>query len=403
MRKYKSLFITPFYKYQGDINSPLNVLLIDSLDRLSIRSMILTSHKCRTNSDSVLRVRYSCMWRVIIKISRIIAIPFKFDFLPDLFYWIWGKKAINTGVKYLKKNSIDFLHSISIPYSSHLVALKLKKKYNIPWIAHFYEPWCDNTYRKSTPYVMKKNKEWERLVVENADIIIHNSKRMCDSWLEKYGRLVEDKLAYLPMPLNVTGEKKEKKIGNKIIISHIGNLYGLRNSSIFLKALNECLKDNITVREKLKINFIGKVSDVDIDTVKQLQLEGIVNFVGKLTEEECVEYYNNSDVFLVIEGQDQGPLFFPSKLIKYLYYERPIIGITESGSVLDQLLIENGHNSYTHDNIKGIADYIAKAVNSYDSLLSFKRDAWKEYEISNVVEKYMSIVDKLLQINNNNN
>lgn len=397
---FNPLFITPCYRYPGDVNSSMNSMLIDSLDKDEFSSIVLSSDSSAISSSNILKPKYSYTWRIILKIASIFHIPFYFEFTPDKFHWIWGKNATSAGIQYLKKNRIDYLHSISIPYSSHLVALKLKKKYKIPWIAHFYEPWSDNTYRRCTLLSASKNKEWEREVAKNADIIIHNSKQMCDSWLERYGAIVEDKLVYLPMPLNISSKiKGQNRDKSKIVISHIGNFYGLRNSGVFLHALKKCIEKDIIIKSKVEINFIGKTTDTDISLVNELQLNDIVNFVGLLSEEECVEYYRNSDVFLVIEGKDQGRLFFPSKIIKYFYYEKPIIGITEPGSVLDQLLSENKHCSYTHEDISGIANYIDKAVNSYSSLLSFKRNSWKEYEISNVISIYKSIVNKLCSRN----
>lgn len=396
MLPIRPLFITPYYKYSGDVNSSLNSLFIDSLKDRGFMPVVLASENSGHSANLVLRAKFCFLSRVILKIARVLSLPIKFEYLPDLLYWIWANNAIKVGKRYIDNSKIDYLHSISVPYSSHLVALSLKKKYGIPWIAHFYEPWSDNTYRKSTPYVKVKNEVWEKEVAINADIIIHNSEIMCNKWRLRYGDMVEGKLFYLPMPLSNSSKKKSSNKGSGLVISHIGNFYGIRNSSIFLESLNVCLNKNPSLREKISVNFIGLVTDWDKELVNKYKLGDIVTFVGQLSEEECVKYYINSDVFLVIEGKDQGPLFFPSKLIKYLYYEKPIIGITESGSVLDNLLKENRHYSYTHDNIKGIADYIYIAVNSYNSLLSFKRDAWKEYEISNVIEGYKRIVEELL-------
>lgn len=398
--KTKSFFITPYYDYRGDINASLNTIFIDAWRNFCSITFVITSSYSKSYSCNVIKLRYSKIGLCILQFIKKYYPKIKFNLLPDTFHWIWENNAIRTSVKCLENNKIDYLHSISVPYSSHLVALKLKKRYNIPWIAHFYEPWCDNTYRKSTPYVMRKNEEWEREVAMNADVIIHNSEVMCEKWHERYGKLVEGKLFYLPMPLTDASKIISKGKGEKLVISHIGNFYGIRNSTVFLEALNNCLIQNPSLKDKLRVNFIGLYTDLDIETVNRFQLNDVVNFVGKITEEECVEYYNSSDIFLVIEGKDQGPLFFPSKLIKYLYYEKPIIGITETDSVLDKQLKNNGHYSYTHEDIKGITEYIERAVNSYDSLLSFKKDAWKEFEISNVIKIYKSIVDKLLQNNN---
>ena len=103
---------------------------------------------------------------------------------------------------------------------------------------------------------------------------------------------------------------------------------------------------------------------------------------------------------MVIEGRDQGPLFFPSKLIQYYYYNRPIVGLTQEGSVLWKELKSTGHKVYHPDDIDGLERYLESALLNYNLLLNYSQNSWKRFEPKNVAEKYLDILNKNVLVNN---
>lgn len=317
--------------------------------------------------------------------------------MPDPYRYYWYYSAKRSADKKLRAKTYKYIHSVSVPYSSHLLAYQLKKKYGIPWVAQFFEPWSDNPYRYSKTALNEKNIMWERLVAEEADIIIHNSMAMCRSWEERYGDIVRSKQYVLPMSFdfpiinnNVT------KNNEKYVISHIGNFYGLRKSIPFLKALVQLFSKNKELYDKIEVRFIGNVTNEDNAFIKQNGLDGVVRCYGVLSEEACVKHYNESDIFLVIESEDQGGLFFPSKIIRYYYYQKPILGITTSGSVLFEELMNNGHSAFVHSDINGIVSYLTRAIALDPEIYRVNINAWERFASKNVAEQYIKIVKKFL-------
>ena len=89
-------------------------------------------------------------------------------------------------------------------------------------------------------------------------------------------------------------------------------------------------------------------------------------------------------------------LFFPSKILKYLYFRRPILGITPKGSVLDCELKQAGHISLHNSDLDGIVDYLERAIFNYESLIGFNQEYWHKFEPKNVVSLYEELVLRLL-------
>ena len=393
----RPLFITPLIYQKGNVNAEINTAFIDSLPSYFAPTVLCYKADSSIRSSNVLNINNNILERIYLHL-KLRLLGHKTGFLPDTFYYIWYKKALNVADKYIKENKIDYIHSFSFPYTSHLVALELKKKYGIPWIAHFYEPWGDNPYRRYSEKVITSNCAWEDEVVRAADIIIHNSDVICQSWLNRYGNCLSNRLFSLPMSFSFRGQSLSAPFYNsqsKLRIVHIGNFYGMRKAMPFLEALTALLNEKPHFRKKLNIAFIGEMLAEDIDFITKHKLDDIVKIFGRKSEEECVQYYQHSDVFLVIEGENQGLLFFPSKLIQYYYYNRPIIGLTQQESVLWNELTMTGHKVYCPNDFEGIKSCIETALLNYNSLLNYDHDCWTRFEPNNVVEKYIEILNNI--------
>ena len=388
------MYITPFVYMDKDVNGVINTALIESLPKSFDPIVIGSNRSIICNRGTLLKARENLLVRAFFKFGPK-SLTYTIRDLPDRHYYLWYYNALVKGRNYLKGNKVDYLHSISIPYSAHWVAMKLKRKYNLPWIAQFYEPWGDNTYRIDKAWVRKKNVEWERQVAEEADLIIHNSEEMVASWIQRYGKFVENKILSLPMSFKLDEPKDEKfesPRSNKLQICHIGNLYRLRRADTFLTALALLIEEYPSYKNLITVSFIGRVDQDDINLCKNLHLNDMVNFVGVISESECVDYYKTADLFLLIESPYQGKLFFPSKLIRYYYYCRPILGLTTDNSVLYNQLRKNGHYSCSSNDIDSIKKIIKKFVDDSSLPDNFNKEAWKEFEANNVANLYSDIV-----------
>ena len=63
-------------------------------------------------------------------------------FIPDA-RCFWVKPSVKYLSAWLAKNPVDMVISSGPPHSMHLIAMKLKKQFNLPWIADFRDPWTN--------------------------------------------------------------------------------------------------------------------------------------------------------------------------------------------------------------------------------------------------------------------
>jgi hypothetical protein len=321
-------------------------------------------------------------------------------FLPDYEYLSWGRRAAREAIRIAQVERFDYIHSISFPSSDHLCALKIKKATGLPWIVQFHDPWYDNPFRRfKTRFFKKFDMKMEKKVVEMADVIIHNNEAIKELWRKRYNEEIIRKIVIIPLNVSFKSDDNrfnENRIKEKLTISHIGNFYYMRKSTQFIKAISVFVNTYPYLADKIEIMYIGNVMEDDKILISQLSLNSIFNFLGKVDEEKCVDYYRKSDVFLATAGTFNENIFFPSKILKYFYYAKPIIGITPKGTVLYHELKKAGHESFELNDIYGIVSFLYRATNNYSSLYDFNRDYWRSFSLDSVIDSYVLTVNKLL-------
>lgn len=321
------------------------------------------------------------------------------SFLPDTEYYSWGTKAYNKAKELTRLSKFDYIHSISFSCANHLIAYKIKRQMDIPWVAQFYDPWYDNPDRRfKTDFFKTIDLRQEKVVSDYADLIIVYTQRMMEKWIERYGDNMKDKIVYLPQTISTALPPVEKHIrSGKLKITHIGNFQLQRNSIPFIEALNELNSQIPNLSSLVEVTYVGKVTEKEMDLINCLKLSSFFNIIGRVEENECNKYYHQADIFLAVDAPFENNVFFPSKVMKYLYFDKPILGITPSGSVLSEELKKSGHVSIDNGNIDEIVSYLKVALNDYSSLLHFNHQYWTQFSVDSVVDKFVQNVMTLIR------
>jgi len=322
----------------------------------------------------------------------------KYTFLPFL------KRELRN----VKSNTdFDWIHTISNPCSSQLAGLALKKKIKLPWVAQFYDPWVGNCYREfKTNTFSKLDAKTEYEIALNADVIIHTNEVVKDMWIKRYGDIVRDKIVVLPFSYDENIEIKEnnsfgfnRKVGKKISVLYVGNLYLNRNIDDIIFAINELKKTIPDLEDKIVFRFVGIVSRHDIENIKKNRLDNLFELIGQKPYDQLAEYYKDADILLVIDAPAKENIFFPSKLIEYFIYKKPLLGISPKISETHNLLVESGHTSIENGNIIEIVDYFRCMINNPGSKLKFNSNYFSKFSPDLLASRYVELVkNKILNI-----
>lgn len=318
-------------------------------------------------------------------LSKIISWPPFNMFFPDNKWW-WFPMAVSMAEKQIKKKEYDLIYTRAQPFTSNLVGLYLKKKYKIPWIAHFSDPWVDSPFKKKHKKEINFNSYYEKQIFYNADFITMPSVKMEKLYKNKYHAYINKiyTVGHIFDNNVIKYKKDDQKLVNndKITIVHAGGFYKYRSPEKFLEALSY-IKINIDegLMDRLSIVFLGGGLKSIINHKNKFNLENDVKFIDRVSYLDSISYMQEATVLLMIDthfANSEDNVFFPSKLVDYLGMGVPIVGIGDDTSISHYILKEFNHVFMNIDStIEEQANVLYQAI--VDLSRNKKRDVTKVF------------------------
>jgi len=250
---------------------------------------------------------------------------------------LWMKNAVKTCLERIEAGDINVLYTTSYPYSDHLFGLEVKKRYpDLFWLADFRDEWTNNPYlidKPHRPSRMKKEREMEKEVLEQADVLVTNTPIMKENFVKlNPGLDLETKMHVIPNGFDTEdfdGLGQEKIKNPQFTITYTGALYGRRKPDLFLEAVGNLVRVGKIKKEKIRIRFIGSFKhEVLNNLINKNGLEGSVDTIGYMEHGECLKNMMSSDAMLLLEGGGPGSeAFYTGKIFEYIQTDNPILAV----------------------------------------------------------------------------
>jgi glycosyltransferase involved in cell wall biosynthesis len=248
-------------------------------------------------------------------------------FIPDARKF-WIKPSIKFLKDYIQKEKIDIVISSGPPHSMHLIAMGLKKKLDIKWIADFRDPWTNIDFYKDlmlTKSADRKHHRLEREVLQTADEIISIGKTMATEFEEIRGRKVQ----VITNGFDADDfEMQDKESSDDFVIVHVGSINADRNHTIFWEGLKELCIENTGFADKLRLRFIGKLDYSVIESVENFGLKDKFEQIEYVPHNQVKDYLFAADLlYLPLNNTPNSKGILSGKFFEYLATAKPILGI----------------------------------------------------------------------------
>lgn len=321
-------------------------------------------------------------------------------FIPDARRF-WIRPSARFLTKYLGKHPVDAIVSTGPPHSMHLIALKLHKKLNIPWLADFRDPWTGIDFYhqlKLTSLADKRHRKLEKKVLSEATAVTVVSRDMANEFnaiINRNYNLVTngfDEQDIAPLP----GDQLDELF----TISHVGSINGSRNPAVLWKVLSVMVSENHAFAAALRIKLVGKV---DIEVLKDIESSGLSSNLIRIPymphQEVMLEIQKSQVLLLLINNTPNAKGILTGKIFEYLGSGRPILNIgPEDGDAA--VILRESENGQTagYTNVERmhqiIADYFIKyqenkLVSNYTSIQKYSRKALTG-EIAGILKQMIS-------------
>lgn len=247
-------------------------------------------------------------------------------FIPDAKkYWI--KPSIKKLSAYLKVHPVDAIISTGPPHSAHLIALGLKSKFDIPWLADFRDPWISMDYLQEMSLgksAWKKHKKLEREVITTANEVVVVGKTMQLEYEERYSRTCP--IVYNGYNESNAVNQKNYQLDEKFTIVHIGNFLRDRNCRDFWQTLSELIAENEEFKSRIQLKFIGELAVNVRESITEFGLDPYTQFIPYIPFEETQSHLHQAQVLLLpIDRISNAQFVLTGKLFEYIKSKRPIL------------------------------------------------------------------------------
>lgn len=309
----------------------------------------------------------------------------------------WAYYAIKEGEKLIKTNRIDLIMSRSP--SSEVAAQYLSKKYDIPWVANWNDPYPDSRYPK--PYgdgpkgkIVFLQKKLFKKISSLALVHTFPSIRLAN-YMSQY--LDFKKKVVIPhICMDDFYEHVGKRKNNYLRVIHSGNIAYPRSPQKLFMALKQF--KNVHPEVHFEIAFIGKQDQAFKETIEEYGLEGNITVLKPSSYVANLRLMENFDLALLVEAEMEEGIYLPTKVGDYMQSQLPIWSLSPQKGVMNDLFFE-GKIDYFSDNsnvdaiYKGFEEIIKTYAANERSLP--RRSIIDEYKEEVVVRQYEAIFKSL--------
>jgi glycosyltransferase involved in cell wall biosynthesis len=240
----------------------------------------------------------------------------------------WVNPAVRFLKNYLIEKPVELIVSTGPPHSMHLVALKLKKHFPIPWLADFRDPWTgiDFYHQLKLSWLADKvHHRLEKQVLSSADfvtVVSPDMKRTMEAISGKPVHVIFN--GYDPADFDFSNQQDMESF----IISHFGAFNHDRNPSACWKALALITSENSCFKNHLKIRLIGQTDPTIIQEIKSLGLAGNLEIHSHMEHRPGLELLGQSSVLLLpLNNAPNAKGILTGKMFEYMAIGIPILAI----------------------------------------------------------------------------
>ncbi|MEJ2546136.1 MAG: glycosyltransferase [Calditrichaceae bacterium] len=317
-------------------------------------------------------------------------------FLPDAKI-LWYLSAYLVGKKIIKKENPDLIFSSSPPPTTHLIASKLAKKFNIKWIADFRDPWSKIHYYQNQriSLIQKLDEKLENRIQTQCDVITCASKNFADLLMIQNKEKIQ--VIYNGFDENdmISESRKNEDVFN---IVYIGGLNQNRYYPDFFRQLSSAYTEKILDPQKCNLIIAGSIEDNIKNELETMFAKfNSYQFLGYVEHKEAMTLMQKAGILLLFLEDIVGyEGHVPGKLFEYLITGNPILGVGNAKGDTTHILEETGAGKILDKN----TDFKAQIKIYYDDWLNNRKikiplEKIDKYSRIRLTEQLAKIFEKL--------
>lgn len=253
----------------------------------------------------------------------------------------WYYHGWRLGLKMIKEHQPDVIWSTFPVSTAHRIALKLKQKTGIKWVADFRDPLhshCDDNYKN----ISQKAKDIDQQTVEQADVLVFATQNMAELYKKAYPKQPAEKFHVIENGYDESlfeGLERTEPDDDIFTLLYSGGLYPHGRDPIPLfHAIAQLVEEGKLEKDKFLLKFRGSGDGAAyISLLSELNITEMVQFLPSVPYKDSIQEMKNADGLLVLQGKTFNNQI-PGKIYEYIATGNPILGLVGEGGATHKLL-----------------------------------------------------------------
>ncbi|MCE2496265.1 MAG: glycosyltransferase [Flavobacteriales bacterium] len=257
----------------------------------------------------------------------------------------WVKPSVAYLSKYLAEHPVDLMLSSGPPHSVHLIAKKLNKKFSIPWVADFRDPWINifsNRFMKRTAFTERRDRRLETSVLSQAHAVTVVSPGLAHEFGDRARRLTEIYNGYDRDDIPAARQQKNSTFS----LCYTGNYMANQDLPELWAVIAELKNELPDFAGLFRLHLVGKVAGNIVESIEAAGISELLQLTDSVPHREAVQYMVDSEMLLFPIPHDKtNKLILTGKIFEYLASRSEILCIGPVDGNAARILNEAGRTT----------------------------------------------------------
>lgn len=323
-------------------------------------------------------------------------------FIPDSRIG-WRGPAVREAARLIERERPDLIFTSAPPYTVHLVGADLKRRFGIPWVADFRDPWLEcHAYNRvyRTPLALALNRRMELDVLSTADRVTCAIESQYRLFVGKTG-FGRDRIVTIHNGYDGAAWSAGERLApnGRFVLAHYGTVYPDGLNWAFFETLARWVRGDPARAAGFLMRMVGTIPTGVRARMRELLPAVCLELSGPVPPREIRRMLGEQQsLLLLVNGGDLHRYSHPSKVFDYMASGNPILAVgRRDHEVMDIVTRHAGDRS-------AIAETPDEAA---DALTAF-HDLWRagrmpdrprpvpEFERRNLTRQLADVFDHVL-------
>jgi glycosyltransferase involved in cell wall biosynthesis len=251
----------------------------------------------------------------------------------------WFPAALRLGAALVRAERPALIYSSAMPATCHLIAAALARRFSLPWIAEFRDPWTDNPNYDRPAMLAAVERRLESLTMAGANRVVTVTPDLARNLAAKYGVPA----TLIPNGFDPEDAPVDVPLTSEFTVTFTGMVYPSKQT---LRPVFEALAELRRSRE-LPVGFVVRLVGRNVEAfAAEAKAAGVSELVVVLppgARATALRLQAESTVLLLPLWTDENVgSWYPAKMFEYMGARRPILAIGPARNEAARLLSTRG-------------------------------------------------------------